>query len=63
MDLSKIKSNVDQGKYGQDRDAAGKFYSDLLMFDNCCWFNGPDNYVMNEATQVMKFVPEIYAEY
>ena len=63
MDLSTLQSHVDEGKYGDNSDAVGKFYDDILrMFNNSCCFNGCNHYVTKEAAQIMKFVPEFFAE-
>ena len=63
IDMAKMKKKVDAGQYGDGSEGAAQLYEDfLLMFDNCSLYNDDDGEVIEEATRVFTFVPEIYAQ-
>jgi hypothetical protein len=61
--LSTMKSKVEKGKYGEGKNAAARFFKDiLLMFDNCRLYNDDDGEVIDEAARIFALVPELYGE-
>ena len=62
IDMSQMKSKVEEGAYGEGSEAAAKFYDDfLLMFDNCSLYNDDEGEVIEEAARLFALVPETYA--
>jgi Bromodomain len=61
MDLSTMKTKVDDAAYGQGNDAVEAFYKDLLlMMDNCRLFNDDDSDVTEEAARIFAQLPELF---
>jgi Bromodomain len=61
IDLSTIRSKIENAGYGACKGAARKLYADLLlMFDNCRLYNDDDGEVTEEAARIFAVVPEIY---
>jgi len=62
IDLLAIRTKIESSNYGEGTDAAGQFYSDvLLMFENCALYNDDEGEVIEEATRLFGLVPETYA--
>ena len=62
IDMSKIRTKVEEGTYGEGSEAASKLYDDfLLMFDNCNIYNDDDGEVIEEAARLFALLPEVYA--
>ena len=60
--MSKMKSKVEKGEYGEGSEAAERLYDDfLLMFENCSLYNEDDGEVTEEAARILFLVPETYA--
>ena len=61
MDMSTMRTKVEQGDYGSGNKAAGALYKDwLLMFNNCFKYNEEEGEVVDEAARLLQKVPETY---
>lgn len=63
MDFGKMRAKVKKGEYGTGSDATAGLYKDFKqVFDNCFLYNDEDSEVTEEASRILGYLPEIYAE-
>jgi len=62
MDFKTMLDKLEDGSYGKGSEALSRLYEDyLLVFDNCALYNDTGSEVSDEASRVMKLLPEVFA--